>query len=364
MNSINLVVNEAPVSHGQTRSDNQIRAFGQAILKIQKKIEQDLGERDAQYIQRIVRFSRAMEASGRFLIHVSIEPFSFSAGVFALWVHKQLEASEIGHMALHGAYDRFNMPMLHSKTFSWDFPVDEASWRYGHNVSHHGFTNISGADPDVQFGFVRLTPETPHRWIHYFQMPTVLFFIIPNFGSAINTHVCGLLEGIISTKGQGPTTKKNRSAKTVINSYRKAFRKWVPYYGKNFIFYPVLAGPFFPKVVVGNWLAEKFRDVYTGITVFCGHVDTKSYSLKDKPKNHGEWCIMQIEATNNFKVSYPLSILCGGLDYQIEHHLFPKLPPNRLREVSSEIEACCQEFGVTYNKDTWPGTLKRVIRKM
>ena len=40
---------------------------------------------------------------------------------------------------------------------------------------------------------------------------------------------------------------------------------------------------------------------------------------------------MQVEATNNFEVSRPISILCGGLDQQIEHHLFPRLPPNRLR---------------------------------
>ena len=46
-----------------------------------------------------------MEVVGRVLIHVSLEPVTFFAGVGALWLHKQLQATEIGHTALHGAWD-------------------------------------------------------------------------------------------------------------------------------------------------------------------------------------------------------------------------------------------------------------------
>jgi linoleoyl-CoA desaturase len=66
---------------------------------------------------------------------------------------------------------------------------------------------------------------------------------------------------------------------------------------------------------------------------------------------------MQVEATNNFEVSRPISILCGGLDKQIEHHLFPHLPPNRLREIAPEVRAACERHGIRYRTASWGKTL-------
>ena len=103
----------------------------------------------------------------------------------------------------------------------------------------------------------------------------------------------------------------------------------MPYYLYNFVLFPVLAGPLFWKVLLGNVLAEVMRDVYSACTIFCGHVghDVKSYPPGTRAHGRGQWYAMQVEATNNFEVSRPVSVLCGGLDRQIEHHLFPALPP-------------------------------------
>ncbi len=70
---------------------------------------------------------------------------------------------------------------------------------------------------------------------------------------------------------------------------------------------------------------------------------------------------MQVEATNNFEVSRPISILCGGLDRQIEHHLFPQLPPNRLREIAPEVRAVCERHGVHYRTASWGRTLAAAL---
>ena len=70
---------------------------------------------------------------------------------------------------------------------------------------------------------------------------------------------------------------------------------------------------------------------------------------------------MQVEATNNFEVSRPVSVLCGGLDRQIEHHLFPMLPPQRLREIAPEVRAVCERHGVEYKTDTWGRTLRKAL---
>ena len=78
-------------------------------------------------MRRLDRFSRVMEVVGRVLIHVSFEPITFVLGVSALWIHKQLQATEIGHTALHGAYDKLpGAEKFCARSFAWDIPIDVA----------------------------------------------------------------------------------------------------------------------------------------------------------------------------------------------------------------------------------------------
>jgi linoleoyl-CoA desaturase len=53
--------------------------------------------------------------------------------------------------------------------------------------------------------------------------------------------------------------------------------------------------------------------------------------------------------------------LCGGLDLQIEHHLFPKLAPERLRQIAPEVRAACEKYGVTYRSESWGKTLRLAL---
>src|SRR5216684_2605378 len=108
----------------------QLQQFGAAIDAIRARVEARIGDDDVAYIKRVRRFSTAREIVGRTLIHVSPEPITFLTGVGALWLHKQREATEIGHTALHGAFDHLpGADDYASKTFVWDVPIDEASWR-------------------------------------------------------------------------------------------------------------------------------------------------------------------------------------------------------------------------------------------
>jgi linoleoyl-CoA desaturase len=118
--------------------------------------------------------------------------------------------------------------------------------------------------------------------------------------------------------------------------------------------------------MLGNWLSELMRDLYSAATIFCGHVgdDVADYAEGTRAGSRGRWYQMQIEAANNFEVPLPVSILCGALDRQIEHHLFPRFPTTRLREVAPEVRAACIEAGIEYRTDTWPRTLAKVGRRL
>jgi linoleoyl-CoA desaturase len=311
------------------------------------------------------RFSRAMEVVGRALIFFSPEPVSFLCGVGALFVHKQLQATEIGHTALHGAYDKLpGLEKFSSKDFRWDIPIDEEAWRHAHNVKHHGNTNVAGKDPDIQFGHVRLTEQTPWNRRHTTQLLVALTVIFPNFTFFIGSHAAGLNDVFIDN---GLPEKfdilPDRSKESVRGAWRKGLRKYVPYYLYNYVLWPALAGPMFWKVLLGNWLAETLRNVYSAATIFCGHVgeDVKSWPSGTRAHGRGQWYAMQVEVSNDFEVSWPVSVLCGALDRQIEHHLFPQLPPQRLREIAPAVRDICEKYGVEYRTDTWGRTLKKAL---
>jgi len=349
--------------HAPPRTEEDLRRFGDEIDAVRRSAFARVGAEDVAYVHKLNRFSRAMEVAGRVLIHFSPEPVTFVLGVLALWVHKQLQATEIGHTALHGAYDRLSgAESFASSTFRWDTPVDEESWRYAHNIRHHGNTNVYGRDPDVEFGPVRLTEQTPWSPGHRRQLATALLVLFPFFGFVINTHVTGLVD-TWAFGDRPPAVLPDRSAASVRLAYKRALRKYVPYYLYNFVLFPALAGPRFWKVLLGNVLAEVLRDLYSAATIFCGHVghDVKSYGPATRAHGRGHWYAMQVEATNNFEVTRPISILCGGLDRQIEHHLFPTLPPPRLREIAPEVRAICARYGIQYRTEGWGRTLRKAL---
>lgn len=339
--------------------DPRVVAFGRDIDAIRARIDAELGAPDLDRVRRLDRISRSFEVVGRVLLHFSFEPIGFLGGVTALWVHKQLQATEIGHTALHGAYDRIpDAGRFHSQRFRWDVPIDERAWHTSHNVAHHQYTNVAGRDPDLAYGAIRLSPRVEHKPRHDHQHVSVLYTWL-GLGFFMNLHATGLDRAYL-----GDAKPEDKAAWWAL--HRAAGRKYVPYYLKNFVLFPALAGAGWWKVLLGNWLAETMRDVYSAASIFCGHIgaDVRDWPDDTQPKSRAQWYAMQAQSANDFRVPYVFSVLCGGLDYQIEHHLFPKLPPERLRQIAPEVEAACARHGIPYRVASWGSTLRKVFARL
>jgi NADPH-dependent stearoyl-CoA 9-desaturase len=342
--------------------EDRLASFGRAIDTIRQDIEADLGAKDAAHIERIGSISNLLEILGRGLIHFSFDPVSFGLGVAALWAHKSLELMEIGHMALHGAYDGLPVDARYrADTFRWKAPIDEASWRVAHNVRHHQYTNIEGRDPDVNFGGLRLSPRVPYRRIHALQ-PITNLLTWTWFATAINLHVTGMLD--IYLRNGTLRVLRDLKPETVHAAQRTFLSKLARYYGREYVLFPLLAGPFFWKVLLGNVLSEVARDVYSAATVYCGHVGAKDYPREARAGGRARWYWMQVEGSRDVELPLWISILCGGLDRQIEHHLFPRMPPNRLREIAPRVRSVCEVHGVQYLSKGWLATLRDVLREL
>lgn len=346
---------------------DRYQAFAAELDDLKRRTFAKVGAEDVRYIRRVNYFSRFMEIVGRVLIHFSLDPLTFAAGVGALWIYRQLQGTEIGHMVLHGAYDGLpGAERFASRKFRWDTQIDEEAWHQGHNVRHHVHTNVDGKDPDMRFGPIHLTDRTRHSWRRNWQFAFMLGLISANFGFFMNAHFSGLVDEFLD---DGPGMLPDRAKGGRKKAWKMALRKYVPYYFKNYVFFPALAGLYFwdvlmiGKVVLGNLLAELIGNLYSAATIYCGHVgqEVRNFPAGSVPRSRGEWYAMQVETTNDFEVGAPWSILCGGLERHIEHHLFPTLPAPRLREIAPEVRAICARHGVEYRTGSWPVMLRKAI---
>lgn len=70
----------------------------------------------------------------------------------------------------------------------------------------------------------------------------------------------------------------------------------------------------------------------------------------------------QLVTTRNVRPHPVTDFLCGGLNYQIEHHLFPNLPRNRLGKARQYVKAFCEERGMPYYETGWMQSYAEILR--
>src|ERR1700716_668783 len=108
-----------PTTHPQL-TDEQVEERGRELDELRNRVRADLGERDAEYIRRIIGVQRGLEIGGRGLLFIGFLPPAWLGGVAALSLSKILDNMEIGHNVMHGQYDWMKDPGLDSKAFEWD----------------------------------------------------------------------------------------------------------------------------------------------------------------------------------------------------------------------------------------------------
>ena len=159
------------IASAQIRDDAFYDQIEQEFEAIKQRHRAKMGAEDVAYIKGLRLKSRIFEVLGRGLLWTSRNPLSFGAGVGFLFLHRNIEAIEIGHNVLHGQYDYFpEIPQFHSHNFKWKAPIDEEGWRREHNAMHHVHTNVYEKDPDLNHGRSeerRVGKECRSRWSPY-----------------------------------------------------------------------------------------------------------------------------------------------------------------------------------------------------
>lgn len=320
---------------------------------LRDEIRADLGERDAKYIRDIIRKRRDFEIAGRVLIHFSVTPFEFLAGVAALSTAKILENMEIGHNVMHGQYDWMNDPKIHSSNYEWDIVCESSSWKRTHNLQHHLYTNIIGKDRDYGYTVLRMSDEVPWHPLYRFQLVAYAFTsIFFEYGVALHE-----LEFEKIRRGEIGILSKS-------NFIKGFFKKASFQILKDYVFFPALAGPFFFKVAIANGLANLNRNLWASTIIFCGHFTESAQTFSEKEcenETRGHWYYRQLTGSSNFTGSPLLHLMSGHLSFQIEHHLFPNMPAHRYPDISVRVREICERLNLPYNTGSFWHQYKTVL---
>jgi linoleoyl-CoA desaturase len=218
-------------------------------------------------------------------------------------------------------------------------------WHWKHVVFHHTYVNITGHDTDIDLGFFgRLTPHQKrfkfHRWQHWYLWP--LYGIM-----AIKWQMFDDFHDVLRGRIGEHRISRPRGWELVIFLAGKALF-FALAFGIPLLFHPVWAVLVYYAVaalVVGMVLSVVFQLAHC--------VEEAAFPLPrpDSGRIDNAWAIHQVETTVEFaRRSRVVAWLLGGLNFQIEHHLFPRVCHVNYPAISELVEATCRKFGVRYTE--------------
>jgi NADPH-dependent stearoyl-CoA 9-desaturase len=325
-------------------TDADIENLAVELDAIRQDIEGSRGERDARYIRRTIAAQRALEVTGRVLLAASSRRSAWWTGAVTLGVAKIIENMEIGHNVMHGQWDWMNDPEIHSSTWEWDMSGAAKHWRYNHNFVHHKYTNILGMDADVGYGMLRVTRDQRWKRHHPFNL---LFNTILAIGFEWGVALQRVEIGKIFKGRAAPDDTRVRLREFLAKAGRQLF--------KDYVAFPALTsispGATYTSTLKANAMANLIRNVWSNAVIFCGHFPdgAEKFTKTDMiGETKGQWYLRQMLGSANFNAGPAMRFMSGNLCHQIEHHLYPDLPSNRLAEISVRVREVCDKYDLPY----------------
>ncbi len=325
-------------------SDTDIENLAVELDTIRLNIEDSLGERDARYIHRTIAAQRALEVAGRLMLAGSSKRSAWWAGTVTLGLAKIIENMEIGHNVMHGQWNWMNDPEIHSSTWEWDMSGASKHWRFTHNYQHHKYTNILGMDDDVGYTVLRVTRDQP--WEHY-NVANLLFNAILALGFEWGIGLQPIEFGRILKGGS--------ERKTTVLQIREFSAKAGRQLFKDYVAFPMLTSlspaASYKSTLKADVVANIIRNIWADAVIFCGHFPdgAEKFTKTDMiGETRGQWYLRQMLGSANFDAGPVLRFMSGNLCHQIEHHLYPDLPSNRLHGISVRVRQVCDKYDLPY----------------
>ncbi|HEX5002603.1 MAG TPA: acyl-CoA desaturase [Bacteroidia bacterium] len=283
-----------------------------------------------------------------FIVYIAFVP---GPGIsLLLWLLMGIAMAGVGmsvmHDANHGAYSA--NPAINN-IMGWALNMVGGSifnWKLQHNVLHHTYTNIEGMDEDIAAkAGLRFTEHSnlharhKYQWLYAFPIYsiTTLYWVVAKDFLQFRRYI---RNGVIPAhkKGKGLILIRILLAKLV---YVFAFLV-LPGLISNAPFILTLSGFLLMHLTAGLILTVTFQLAHS--------VEDTSHPIPDANGIiENDWAIHQMNTTVNFcRKNKLISWYVGGLNFQVEHHLFPKISHIHYPRIAPIVKATAEEFGVPY----------------
>ncbi|MEO8412733.1 MAG: acyl-CoA desaturase [Ginsengibacter sp.] len=282
---------------------------------------------------------------------------------FVLWIILGFFTAFIGlnisHDAIHGSLSgnkRVN------KILSYTFNIIGANaylWGIMHNIVHHTYTNIEGHDEDIQsVPLLRMCPHQKLMKIHRYQYWYAFLFY--GFGSLSWVFIKDYVK--FFKKKIGNYEHKKHPAIEYFNLF---FFKAV-YYTLFLVIPLILIKALWWQILLGFFALHFCEGITMAVIFMLAHVvEETHFPLPNEKGNiQNSWAVHQLYTTADFgRENNLLNFFCGGLNFQIEHHLYPRICHVHYKPISDIVKKTAEEYNLRYNASpTFGSAIRSHIR--
>lgn len=252
----------------------------------------------------------------------------------------------IMHDANHGSYSSnktVNQVLGYLMNFIGGYHI---TWKIQHNVLHHSFTNIHDHDEDLDQNVMRFSPNQERKAIFKYQayycsifygLLSIYRFLIKDLQQLLRYNRVGLL------KDQGLSFPWRFAELVLVKSTYLIITLIIPMMILPIVWWQTFLAFFMMHYISGLIFAYIFQPA---------HIieETEFYVADEKGSVENSWAIHEMRTTANFaNGSTIFAWFIGGLNHQVEHHLFPHVCHVHYKNISKIVKATAEEYGIPYH---------------
>jgi len=253
------------------------------------------------------------------------------------------------HDANHGTFSKRKW-LNNLAGFSLNFLGGNVNnWKAQHNIMHHSFTNIEGYDEDIQpAGMLRFSPHAERKKIHKYQHYYAWFFyglmtlswtFQKDFKDSVRYNKNGLYKQLKTS------FSKELTLIIITRIIYFSYMIVLPLLVMDISWWQLIIGFVTVHFVAGLSLALIFQLAHV--------MEDTTFPLPEDGSLNSQWAAHQLETTLNFANNKRVfTWLIGGLNFQVEHHLFPHISHVHYRKIAPIVEKTAQEFDLPYNSES------------
>ena len=357
-------------------------AFARDLDALKQELVRSLGPADAEHLYRIAAVGRLCTTLGYATAWIAPNPISpalMALGSSSRWAIVMHHVAHRGLDRIPGVPRRWRSEGFARgarRAIDWLDWISPDAWRYEHNKLHHYHTGEL-LDPDLVEHNVKALREA--------DVPTVLKYAAVGF-YMLTWKLSYYAPSTFQTLRRAEALKAAKAPLTpdsirsdepyhaVFDPRTEAGRAFwkeclLPYGLARFVAAPAAFLPLGPwaagSVLVNSLVAELLTNLHTFVVIVPNHAGDDMHRFDTTNSDRPEFYVRQILGSVNFETGGELrDFLHGYLNYQIEHHLWPDLPPSAYQRAAPRVKAICEKHGVPYVQESVWTRLRKTVDVM